>query len=98
MIVEVVVAISEVVIGVSAIVVVVVEVVVVTVVLEVPENKQYNSQNSIQGVKVYSGKFLSSKFGRIQCLYCNKQYISIKPLSSALISHLESDCSSKIVS
>ena len=47
MIVEVVVAISEVVIGVSAIVVVVVEVVVVTVVLEVPENKQYNSQNSI---------------------------------------------------
>ena len=46
-IVEVVVAISEVVIVVSAIVVVVVEVVVVTVVLEVPENKQYNSQNSI---------------------------------------------------
>ena len=52
----------------------------------------------VQGVKVNSGKSLSSKFGRIQCLYCNKRYTSRKPLISALIWHLESDCSLKIVS
>ena len=45
----------------------------------------YNTLKNIQGVKVYSGKSLSSKFGRIQCLYCNKRYTSRKPLISALI-------------
>ena len=50
----------------------------------------------VQGVKGESGKCLSSKFGKNQCFYCNKRYISKKPLISALISHLESDCSSKI--
>ena len=52
----------------------------------------------LQGVKGESGKCLSSKFGGNQCLYCNKRYISKKPLISALIWHLQSDCSSKIVS
>ena len=51
-----------------------------------------------QGVKVYSGKSLSSKFGRNQCLYWNKWYTRRKPLISALIWHLESDCSLKNVS
>jgi hypothetical protein len=40
---------------------------------------------NIQGVKAESGKCLSSKLGRNQCLYWNKQYISKKPLISALI-------------
>ena len=53
---------------------------------------------NIQGVKAESGKSLSSKFGRNQCLYWNKRYFSKKPLISALIWHLESDYSLKIVS
>ena len=52
----------------------------------------------IQGVKVYSGKSLSSIFGRNQCLYWNKWYTRRKPLISALIWHLKSDCSLKNVS
>ena len=44
----------------------------------------------LQGVTVYSGKSLSSKFGRNQCLYRNKRYTSRKPLISALIWHPES--------
>ena len=52
--------------------------------------------HTVYSVKGESGKCLSSKFGRNQCLYYSKRYISKKPLISALISHLESDCSSKI--
>ena len=44
----------------------------------------------LQSVKGESGKSLSSKFGQNQCLYYNKQYISRKPLISALIWHPES--------
>ena len=44
----------------------------------------------LQGVKGESGKCLSSKFGKNQCFYCNKRYISKKPLISALIWHPES--------
>ena len=46
----------------------------------------------LQGVKVNSGKSLGSKFGRIQCLHCNKRYLSRKSLISALIWHPESGC------
>ena len=52
----------------------------------------------VQGVEVKSGKSLSSKFGRNQCLYWNKWYTRRKPLISALIWPLESDCSLKNVS
>ena len=44
----------------------------------------------VQGVKVYSGKSLSSKIGRNQCLYWTKRYLSRKPLISALIWHSKS--------
>ena len=44
----------------------------------------------LQGVTVYSGKSLSSKFRRNQCLYINKWYTSRKPLISDLIWHPES--------
>ena len=44
----------------------------------------------VQGVKGESGKCLSSKFGRNQCLYWNKRYISKKPLILALIWHPKS--------
>ena len=44
----------------------------------------------VQGVKAESGKCLSSKFGRNQCLYWNKWYISRKSLILALIWHPES--------
>ena len=49
-------------------------------------------RDNIQGVKVNSGKSLGSKFGRIQCLHCNKRYLSRKSLISALIWHPESGC------
>ena len=44
----------------------------------------------VYSVKGESGKCLSSKFGRNQCLYLNKRYISRKSLTSALIWHPES--------
>ena len=46
---------------------------------------------AVQGVKVNSGKSLSSKFGRIQCLYCNKRYISRKLLMSAVWKQKDKD-------
>ena len=44
----------------------------------------------VQGVEVKSGKSLSSKFGKNQCLYWNKRYTRRKPLISALIWNPES--------
>ena len=52
----------------------------------------FTSLVCLQGVKVNSGKSLGSKFGRIQCLHCNKRYLSRKSLISALIWHPESGC------
>ena len=49
-----------------------------------------NAPKNVQGVKAESGKSLSSKFGRNQCLYWNKRYFSKKPLISALIWHPKS--------
>ena len=47
---------------------------------------------NVQGVKVYSGKSLSSKIGGKQYLYCSKRYLSRKSLISALICHPKSGC------
>ena len=44
---------------------------------------------TLQGVKGESGKSLSSKFGKNQCLYWNKLYISRKLMMSAFIWHPE---------